>query len=426
MNHTYLFHLGHCPDLSHAEILAVADRLCGTIHVQRRLDSVTIAEGTDIERIREFCRELGGTIRLCEIQPFEESRQFDPSTLPSSLELFNAIVSAKIDEALIAQHQRPRFGFSILNDSKWPGNHKKLIGLLHDTASLLKNHLREKDYSSRFVSPDPEGKTACLSGAQIDKNAMMQKGGEIVFHLHADTGLTLGLTRWIQPYEDYSKRDYGRPQRDAKQGMLPPKLARITINLARTGSTRSLLDPFCGSGSILTEAGLMGLDATGFDINQRAIQSSIGNWTWLQEKISQPTGTLRAIQGDARSLHTLCEPLYFDACATEPYLGPPQRAPLNRDQFDRLSSELTPLYLRALGEIRCVVKPGARVVFLVPRFRMKEEENSGSLALLKTIKLQGYTLLDPFAGFQAAEQKSTLLYSRPNQIVQREVYVLKA
>ncbi len=422
----YLLQLGHCPDLSHAEVLSVADRLGDVLHVQRRLDSVLFAEGADPERIQELCGELGGTIRLCEIKPFGEADRFDFMPDPSPEQLFDALLSTKIGDELIARNPRPLFGFSILDESHWGGRVKKIIGLLHETASLFKDHLKERGHASRFVRPNPEGKSACLGGAQVEKNALLQKGGEIVFHLHPETGLTLGMTQWLQPFEAYSKRDYGRPQRDARQGMLPPKLARMMVNIARTDSTSTLLDPFCGSGSILMEAGLLGLQTTGVDINRKAVQSSLGNWDWLKGQGGEPTGGLRAIYGDARNLRTLFEPLYFEACATEPYLGPPQRSPLDGKRFDRLTDELIPLYLRALGEIRTVMKPGARVVFIVPRFRMSSGGPCKTLPLLHTIKLQGYTILDPLAGFTPIQKKAALLYSRPSQIVQREIYVLQA
>ena len=298
----YLLQLGHCPDLSHAEVLSVADRLGDVLHVQRRLDSVLFAEGADPERIQELCGELGGTIRLCEIKPFGEADRFDFMPDPSPEQLFDALLSTKIGDELIARNPRPLFGFSILDESHWGGRVKKIIGLLHETASLFKDHLKERGHASRFVRPNPEGKSACLGGAQVEKNALLQKGGEIVFHLHPETGLTLGMTQWLQPFEAYSKRDYGRPQRDARQGMLPPKLARMMVNIARTDSTSTLLDPFCGSGSILMEAGLLGLQTTGVDINRKAVQSSLGNWDWLKGQGGEPTGGLRAIYGDARNL----------------------------------------------------------------------------------------------------------------------------
>jgi tRNA (guanine10-N2)-dimethyltransferase len=49
-----------------------------------------------------------------------------------------------------------------------------------------------------------------------------------------------------------------------------PKLARCLVNLS--GAREEILDPFCGSGAILIEAGLMGLRAHGMDISQSMIE----------------------------------------------------------------------------------------------------------------------------------------------------------
>ena len=51
--------------------------------------------------------------------------------------------------------------------------------------------------------------------------------------------------------------------------MLKPKLARLLVNL--TGAKKQLLDPFCGTGSILIEAGVLGLKPLGSDIDPKMI-----------------------------------------------------------------------------------------------------------------------------------------------------------
>jgi tRNA (guanine10-N2)-dimethyltransferase len=50
-----------------------------------------------------------------------------------------------------------------------------------------------------------------------------------------------------------------------------PKLARACINLLGL-KKGSILDPFCGSGGILIEAGLMGFNLTGYDIDKKQIE----------------------------------------------------------------------------------------------------------------------------------------------------------
>ena len=49
-------------------------------------------------------------------------------------------------------------------------------------------------------------------------------------------------------------------------GSMSPKLARCMVNLSRVKSGDLLLDPFCGTGGILIEAGLIGCKLVGSDI----------------------------------------------------------------------------------------------------------------------------------------------------------------
>jgi len=53
---------------------------------------------------------------------------------------------------------------------------------------------------------------------------------------------------------------------------LHPKLARALVNLARVRAGDTVLDPFCGTGGILIEAGLMDLKVEGVDANERAAE----------------------------------------------------------------------------------------------------------------------------------------------------------
>jgi len=52
---------------------------------------------------------------------------------------------------------------------------------------------------------------------------------------------------------------------------LHPKLARALVNLASIKKDETLLDPFCGTGGILIEAGLIGARVIGSDIEEKMI-----------------------------------------------------------------------------------------------------------------------------------------------------------
>ncbi|MEK6857065.1 MAG: DNA methyltransferase, partial [Nanoarchaeota archaeon] len=62
-----------------------------------------------------------------------------------------------------------------------------------------------------------------------------------------------------------------------------PKLARALINL--TGIEKGkLYDPFCGSGGILIEAGFMGLEPVGYDIDEEMLRKAKKNLEFYKIK----------------------------------------------------------------------------------------------------------------------------------------------
>ena len=53
---------------------------------------------------------------------------------------------------------------------------------------------------------------------------------------------------------------------------LHPKLARVLVNISAIKRDETLLDPFCGTGGILIEAGLIGAKVIGSDIEEKMIE----------------------------------------------------------------------------------------------------------------------------------------------------------
>jgi len=75
---------------------------------------------------------------------------------------------------------------------------------------------------------------------------------------------------------------------------MPAKLARCMVNLAQPRVGDVVLDPFCGTASMLIEAGLIGCRLVGFDVQWRMVRGSLRN---LRHYGVEPEGVLRA---DAR------------------------------------------------------------------------------------------------------------------------------
>lgn len=62
---------------------------------------------------------------------------------------------------------------------------------------------------------------------------------------------------------------------------LHPRLARCLVNLA---NSKEILDPFCGSGGLLIEAGLIGLKTFGYDIDDIMLKRAKANLEFFEVK----------------------------------------------------------------------------------------------------------------------------------------------
>jgi tRNA (guanine10-N2)-dimethyltransferase len=63
-----------------------------------------------------------------------------------------------------------------------------------------------------------------------------------------------------------------------------PKIARALVNLSAVKKNEVLLDPFCGTGGILIEAGLLGVQIIGSDIEKKMIEGCRRNLEFYQLK----------------------------------------------------------------------------------------------------------------------------------------------
>lgn len=239
----------------------------------------------------------------------------------------------------------------------------------------------------------------------------------------------------VQNINAYARRDQERPARDAKVGMLPPKLAQILINLAgelRPGAT--VLDPFCGTGVVLQEALLMGYRAYGTDVSERMVEYSQRNLEWLAGARGQ-VGTRKATGGagagsgagtGARDFRVeVGDATKFSwqppigAVAAEVYLGPPMSAPPTEMKLKAAKQECGGILLGCLRNLAGQLTPGAPVVLAVPAWRRPNGAYE-RLNLLDEIEQLGYNV----RSFKNLAQ-SDLLYHREQQVVAREIIVLR-
>ena len=143
----------------------------------------------------------------------------------------------------------------------------------------LKRAFQEQGLRTRWFA----GERGDVAPAAVAKLHMIEEGYDLCIGIHRHQAW-IGLTRQVQNADLWSVRDYGRPFRDRRVGMLPPKLARLMLNLAGS-SPPTLLDPFCGGGTVLMEASLLGFrHLIGSDIDSKQMEGSRQNLDWLAQE----------------------------------------------------------------------------------------------------------------------------------------------
>jgi len=280
----------------------------------------------------------------------------------------------------------------------------------------LKKTLKRAGRSVRVVpNQAPE-----LSSAQTLHNQLTSELGiELVF-VKSGSSTLIGHVSGVQNIEAYTLRDRGRPKRDTRVGMLPPKLAQIIINLASTRNDDTpssrplrLLDPFCGTGVVLQEATLMGYDIYGTDIEERMIRYTRDNINWLFDTHNVHTDPFYEV-ADATD-HVWRQPLDIVAC--EGYLGTPFASEPPESALRDSIATCNLITKKFLKNIHEQLEPGTRLCIAVPSWNVRGRVHR--LNMISELEQMGYIhhqLTLPLS--------QNLIYRRDDQIVGRDLLVL--
>jgi tRNA (guanine10-N2)-dimethyltransferase len=126
------------------------------------------------------------------------------------------------------------------------------------------------------------------------------------------------------------------------------KLARCMVNLAEPRAGELVLDPFCGTGTMLIEAALVDCRAVGLDVQRRMVRGTLRNMTYFS---LEPEGVIVA---DAQSM-----PLTkVDCVVTDPPYG---------TSATTLKRSMRQIVEQVLTAAHALMPKGRRVCIAMPR-----------------------------------------------------------
>ncbi|MFH1547358.1 MAG: DNA methyltransferase [bacterium] len=333
---------------------------------------------SEIEKVEKIFSRLGGFTKFGVVieDPFEYIEEF------------------------LAAKKEGKVNYAISSHARVSANELFKLGM------GIKSYIKERGFSCRFVSKRGETIT---SAPLLTKNKVIENGFELNI-IDYKKGRSWGRTIALQDFESFSKRDYDRPFSNKEKGMLPPKLSLMMVNFAGLEDGKTIWDPFCGSGTILQEALLLGFNVVGSDSDAKSIDESKGNIDWLMKEYGVKDCQVSIFQQDAT--HIINEKFDFDAIITEPYLGPILRSVPGEARVVSIIEGLELLYSSFLNNVSELCKSNSKIIIVIPEF--KDRYGWKSLDLNRVVPSM----------FDIVDNEKNLHWDRPNSIIRRQINIL--
>ena len=228
---------------------------------------------------------------------------------------------------------------------------------------------------------------------------------------------------FVQNLDNYTLRDFEKPFRDAKLGMLPPKLAQTMISLIPKKNIHTIYDPFCGTGTVCFESVMAGYSSWGSDIQDSNIEGANKNLDFFNQKINLNKDLFKFFQADATKLKTIP-----DNCAivTEGYLGKPKKGNENKSELAMDYKSVVSIYNNFFLNLHKIAfDKKFFIVISVPEFKFLSSSKNPE-KIFANLRNYGYIFRTVVPSNRFGIDSSRVLhYSREDQFVSRNIICLE-
>ena len=225
----------------------------------------TLSFGQDVDA--SAIGDLGGTIKIGEVKqkfPTETVIEaFLKKNKQSQKQITESLASSGLAEGMTRSEEKMLFGVSVYCTESTLRSSSGLIQRF--VGSAVKDELADVGKKSKFMGFSNDRKQAQLSHVEVLKKNLVENKAEVLFCI-GRTETWIATTVAVHNPFEFQKRDIYKPNQRKIFGM-PPRLARMMVNLSSCMPGKVLLDPFCGVGTILQEALLEKAMVVGMDVN---------------------------------------------------------------------------------------------------------------------------------------------------------------
>jgi len=428
---SHVFILGKNWKLSFAELLAFMKTRGSEFRIVDVSDSFVALEAGELAG-PEIVSDLGGTLKIGRVMSAVPSKTVEAAFVKggkaAKAEVKSLLSSNHAVDAIFTKpSDKYTFGVSIYcENSRFLRSSRMLQRFI---GSYFKKELVLRGAKAHFMGTPRGREPPQLTNVEVLKKGLVEKSAEVLFCIGRGNAFVSATTALHNPFE-FQKRDIHRPVQ-RKIFSIPPRVARIMINMASCLPRKTLLDPFCGVGTILQEAMLAKAQVVGIDRSPWCVEASAKNLEWLQREYRLGTAKYRVMVGDARSLTDKVGEGSIDCIVTEPALGPALRGIPTESYAKRIISDLEPLYDGFLREAYKALKLGGKAVFVTPYIRTRKGPFRSLNVKEKALHI-GFRMILPFEGLSANDSwarglagVSSLVDIEERHKIGREIHVLQ-
>ncbi len=352
--------------------------------------------------------DLGGTIKIGEVKAKFTTETIKEAFLiknkQAKKQITEALASSGLAEGISKSSEKILFGVSVYCTESTLRSSSGLIQRF--VGSIVKDELANLGQKSNFMGFGNDRKRAQLSHVEVIKKNLVENKAEILFCIGRTETWVATTVAVHNPFE-FQKRDIYKPNQRKIFGM-PPRLGRIMINLSSCKAGKTLLDPFCGVGTILQEALLEKAMVVGMDVNPWCVKAATENLDWLGKEYGLKDADFRVLQGDVNRLVEKIGQETMDCIVCEPDLGPALRQVPTGPYAEKIIQKLEPLYFGFFEQAFGALKPGGRLVLVTPYIKTR----SGQAVLMpisKKLERLGFKNVYPFSKDMFSQNVGLLL-----------------
>jgi tRNA G10 N-methylase Trm11 len=383
---------------------------------------IDIAGLGGIIKVGEVTAELAGKVVR---DAFLEGEKHAQAEIRDVLSL-KGVAGPMFDKSSVG---KPVFGVSVYwADSDFRPVSKRLQRFV---GSAVKKALAAEGKKANFMGFAKNRVYPQLSHVEVLKKNMVENRAEVLFCVGKERTFVAVTVAVHDPFE-FQKRDVGKPSQ-RKIFAIPPRLARIMVNLASCTEGKVFLDPFCGVGTILQEALLARANVVGVDVNSWCVEAARRNLEWLKDEYSLDTAEYRVLQGDIRKLSAKVGQEQVDCIATEPDLGPALRQIPTTSYAMRMVERLEPLYHVFLEQAYMVLRQDGLLVLVSPYVKtrtgqpvtMRIEQKALAIGFKRVYPFQREFFAEESVGSEKLMAMASLVDVEERHKIGREIHVFQ-